>query len=165
MRIRRNIEGQIPHPELLGQSMRRVFFANMMQHPQALAHAKIRGFRKEAMLQLDGRKQIGMREQHLRLAEQQVPRLVQRKMKPRQDVILHLGIKIHQRIATDQQIEPGDRRVGGQVMPSEDNHAPHIGMDDIAILRPLEILLEQRRRHRLDLLGRVDGLARVVKGA
>src|SRR4051794_20628371 len=104
-----------------------------------------------------------MRDEHLGLAEEQVAPRVQREVEAPQDARLRLRIEVHERVAARQEVDPRDRRVLGEVVAPEDHRPAQVLAERVALVALLEVALEERGRDRLDLLGRVRGLASLVQ--
>src|SRR2546430_12214202 len=71
---------------------------------------------------------------------------------------LRLRGEVDERVATDQQIEPRDRRVLGEVVPPEDDRPPECGAKDkslpLAIEKPiLEVRVERPQDRFFDRQG------------
>ncbi len=113
------------------------------------------------MAQADRREEVGVGEQHLRLAQEDKAVVVEGEVKAGQDPALGLGVEVDQRVATDQQVEPGDGRVLDQVVAPEDDAAPEVVVEDVPPADQLEVALAQRVGDGLQLVGAVAGLPRL----
>src|SRR5207248_9748894 len=94
---------------------------------QALANARVVGLAEDAVLEIHGVEEIGVRKQHLRFSEKQEAVLVQREMKTRDDARLRFCVEVHQRISANQQVQAGDRRIVNEVESAEDHRAAQLG--------------------------------------
>lgn len=82
-------------------------------------------------------------------------------MEPLEDLGLGLGVEVHQRVAADQQVDPGDRRVLDEVVAPEDHRTAQVLAEAVPAALQLEELLELRLGEPFDLrrgVGRVPGL-------
>ena len=113
-------------------------------------------------LHVDRLERCALGQQRLRLAQEKYARGRQREMEARQNPRLGLGVEVHQAVAADQQVHPGDRRVLDQVVAAEDHRAPQLLVEDVPIVLALEVLLQQRRRDVLDRAAVVDRLPGLV---
>ncbi len=104
----------------------------------------------------DDFKSLTVPKQHLRLAEEQIAALAQGEVEPVEDLRLRLDVEVHQRVAAEQQVEPGDRGVAGDVVPAEDDPAPQVRPERELAAGLLEVLVTQLRRHRIQVLRGVD---------
>jgi hypothetical protein len=82
---------------------------------------------EDALRQADRREELRLRQQHLRLAEQQQAVLVQGEGEPLEHARLRVGGEVHEHVAARQQHDPGDRGVLQQVVPPEDERRPQVG--------------------------------------
>src|SRR5256885_5975123 len=76
---------------------------------------------------------------------------------------LRLRGEVDERVATDQQIEPRDRRVLGEVVPPEDDRPPECGAKDKSLTLAIEKPFLEVRVERPQLLGGV-ARARLAQG-
>ena len=91
-------------------------------------------------------------------------------METRENACLNLGIEIHDRVTADQQIEPRDRRVLGQIVTAENDRASQIGAKNITVIKRLKVfavnprVLPEARGHGVGraLLGRLIEHARAL---
>ena len=103
-----------------------------------------------------GAKSCAVREQRLRLAQEQAAVVDQREMEAARRIAgLRLGVEVHQQVAADEQVDPRDRRVLHQVVPAEDDGASQIAVDRRSG-RPvaLEVLLAAAPAARPPMLAR-----------
>jgi hypothetical protein len=76
-------------------------------------------------------------------------------MQPLHQVALHIGVEVHERVATQQQIDTRDRRILQQVVAAEDHRPASIRIERISGRCPFEVLVE---RGRLQTLGLPTGV-------
>src|SRR5215217_1751773 len=86
-----------------------------------------------------------------------------REVEVAQDAALGLGGQVHQGVAADEHVEARDRRVFDEVVAAEDEAAPEVGAERVALVGALEVALEQLRRHAVDFARAVRGRARDVE--
>jgi hypothetical protein len=72
---------------------------------------------------------VAGRQQHFGLAEEQIATGTQGEVEPVDDLGLRLDVEVHQGIAADQQVEPGDRGVAGDVVAAEDHSSAQLGVE------------------------------------
>ena len=133
-------------------------------HPDPIAHrVGLAHLPEHAPLELDRREQILVRDQHLGLAEQQHAVVVEREVEPPQDLRLRLGGEIHQRVAADEQVDAGDRRILDEVVAAEDHASPEVLAEHVPLIGPLEELLERVAWHVLYLPRQVGAVTGVVE--
>ena len=106
---------------------------------------------KDAVLQLQGGEQTGMREKHFGPAQEKKPGFLQREVKALEDPPLCFGIEIHDGVAANEQIQARDRGVLNQVVSAENNAAAQFRPEDVAVCRVREILLQIFLWNGLDL--------------
>jgi len=94
-------------------------------------------------------------EQHLGSPEKQVAVVVERVVEPGQNPTLRLGGEVDERVPADEQIEPRDRRVLGEVVAPEDDGPPKGGAKDEALPLAVEIPFADVGVDGGDLLGGV----------
>ena len=75
------------------------------------AAVRARGFAEDSVLEVRRRELVTVAQQHLGVPEEQGALRREGKMQAAQNVSLSLGIHVHQRVTTYQQIDPGDGRV------------------------------------------------------
>ena len=117
-----------------------------------------RTLRKMPALEVDRREQVAVAEQHLGLAEEQHAAVGEREVEPGEDPGLGLGVEVHQRVAADQQVDPGDRGVLDQVVAAEDHRAAQVLAEDVAAGRPARSTAPELRRDAARPRGRRSGL-------
>ena len=96
-----------------------------------------------------------MREQHLGFAQAEIPAVADAEVEPGEDLRLHLGIEIHERVAAGQQVNARDRCVPQEVVTPEDQGAAQILVEDIPIAFQVKVLFQQWGRNAVDLAGGV----------
>jgi hypothetical protein len=89
--------------------------------------------------------QAGVAEQHLGLAEEQHPLVGQCEVEPGQDARLGLGIEVHERVATREQVDAGNRGVLHQVVAAEDDRTAQIFAEGEPAAGQLEIPVNECR--------------------
>ena len=99
---------------------------------------------------------MGVGEEHLRLTQEDEAVLVERVVEPRQDPRLSLGGEVHERVATDQDVDPGNGRILHQIVAAEDQGAPEIRAEREARPARLEVAVGQLRRNVLQLVAEVS---------
>src|SRR3954447_382440 len=127
----------------------------LAEHPQALARVRLGHLAKDAPLQIDGREQVAMGEEHLGLPEHEDALGLKREVQAAEDLRLRLGVEVHQRVAADQEIDAGDRRVDGEVVATEDDVPPQVLAEVVVLIVTLEVALEQIVGNGLDLLAHI----------
>ncbi len=133
----------------------------MLRHKQKPFSQRNFGYPGEdAPLQIERHKQTGVRKQHFGLAQHQKALGLERKMKAIQDVVLRLGIKVHQGVAADEQVNARDGRVLHQIMPPEDDRAPQVFAEGIGLVMVIKVFFEKPFRdirHFSGGIGRLPG--------
>ena len=115
-------------------------------------------------LQVDGREQRTVAQQHLRLPQQQHPGGAEGEVEAAEDARLGLGGEVHQGVAADEQVDPRDRGVLHEVVAPEDDRPPQVLAEDVAAADEVEVAVEQLGRDPADLALGVAGLPRVAQG-
>ncbi len=108
---------------------------------------------EHAVLHVERREQVDGREQHLGLAQEQEPTLVQGEVEAREDLRLGLGVEVHEGVAAREEIEARDRRVAGDVMAAEDHPAAEVAAEDEAGAAGLEVAIAECGVDALEPLG------------
>ena len=133
-----------------------------LHRQQALANARVVHLDENAVLEIYGAEQVGVRKQHLRFSEKQQTVLVQREMKAGDDARLRLGVEVHQRVAADEQIEPRYRRIMNEIETTEDHRAAQLRFHrELIGVRALEIFFSKLCRHGGHRFGVVDAVPRL----
>src|SRR5262245_48204032 len=104
-----------------------------------------------------------MAQQHLRLAEEEEAAVGQREVEAAQDPGLGLAVEVHEGVAADEEVDPGDRRVLHQVVAAEDHRPAELLVKDVVAGRPLEVLLDVRSGDLLHVLRAVRRLPGLVQ--
>ena len=126
----------------------------------AVAHRRADDLVEDPPLDVRRAEQVGVRDEHLRLAQHEHAVVVEREVEPAQDPRLRLGVEVHERVAADEQVDPGDRGVLHEVVAAEDHRTPEVAAERVALVGALEEALERLARHVLDRPCRVGAVAR-----
>ena len=129
----------------------------------AVAHRRADDLVEDPPLDVRRAEQVGVRDEHLRLAEHEHAVVVEREVEPAQDPRLRLRVEVHERVAADEQVDPGDRGVLHEVVAAEDHRTPQIAAERVALVGALEEALERLAGHVLDGPCRVRAVARGVE--
>ena len=100
-------------------------------------------FAEHPPFHVDRREQGGVAQQHLGLAEEEDAVVGQGEVEPAQDPGLGLGVEVHQRVAADEQVDPGDGGVLHEVVAAEDERAPQVLAEDVPVVDLLEVGVEE----------------------
>jgi hypothetical protein len=71
------------------------------------------------------------------------------------DPVLRPGVEVHQSVAADEQVDPRDRRIVDDVVPSEDHAASQVLADGVPRVVPLEVPVAELLRDVGERLGRI----------
>ena len=118
----------------------------------------VRRLAEHPALQVDGREQRAVAEQHLRLPQEQNPRRGEREVEAGEDAGLGLGVEVHQGVAAHEQVDPRDRGVLHEVVAPEDHRPAQVLAEDVPAARVVEVPLEQLGRDAAHLALGVAGL-------
>ena len=160
------VQGKIPQLALPAH----LAYLGAISHVEPHRHRLIPGHRharpaaEYPLPHADDLKPLAVRQQHLGLAEEQVASLAQGEVEPVDDLRLRLDVEVHQRVTAHQQVEPGDRRIPGEVMPPEDHPAAQIRPEGEMGAVLLEVLFSHLVGERVERLRRVEARPRVMKG-
>ena len=127
LRVRRSLGCQLAHAQLADDVIGGFAAPGLRQENQPFLKLEPRHLREDSLPQVDRGEQRGMGEKHLGPTQKKVPLVVQRVMEPRQDPTLRLRREIDERVAADQEVEPGDGRILGHVVAAEDHRAAKSG--------------------------------------
>src|SRR5262245_51790018 len=99
------------------------------------------------MLGALGRKESSVLHRHLSFPKKQVTVIVQREVESSQDALLCLGVEIHERVPTDEQIDARKRGVVDNIVVAKQERTEQVAPKYNRPLLRLEILLPQIPRH------------------
>jgi hypothetical protein len=138
----------------------RAGFRSLLEPPSS---AMVRNLDEDPPLQVDGHEEIGVGEQHLRLAEKEEAVVVQRVVKAAQDASLCLVVEVHEGVPAHEEREPRDGGILDQIVPPEDDRAAELLVEDVVRTDPIEVALPEVGRHFVDVLGGVAALPRLAQ--
>jgi hypothetical protein len=81
-----------------------------------------------------------------------------------QDLLLQRLAEVDQQVAAGQDVEPGEGRVGDEVLRREDHHLAELPVDPVAVFLGNEVAGQPLRREVGGDVGGVAGLAGLVDG-
>ena len=115
--------------------------AGLGQDHHPVAWLLARHLAKDAMFYVLRFEQVGVPQQHFRLAQEEKARVAEPKVKTGKDPFLGIAIEIDQGIATDEQVQARDRRILEQIVAAKNDGTPQIVAEDVACWRVLKVSL------------------------
>src|SRR6266850_503416 len=97
----------------------------------------------------------GLPKQQLGPAHEQEAPVPQREVEAAEHLALGLAGEVHDGVPAHEEIDARDRRVLDEIVTAENDRAPEVLVEEIAVVDALEIPREKFRRNVLDLLRRV----------
>jgi hypothetical protein len=156
-----NVERRLA--EVLGDALRRAVAGIGGKYAHPVAERRLHHFAEYPPLQIDRDEQVGVGDEHLRLAQQQQPLVIECEMKAAEDLRLRLGGEVHQRVAAHEQVDPRDRRILDEVVAPEDHPAPQVLAKDVALVGALEEPVQGVARDVFELARLVGPVPRLVQ--
>jgi hypothetical protein len=94
---------------------------------------------EDVVLEIHRVKDVGVRGDEFGLPEEEIAGLNECHTKASQDPPLSLGVEVHQRIPTDEEVHARDRGVPQHVLASEDDGVPQVGSENVPGTSRLEV--------------------------
>ena len=125
---------------------------------QPLSHHRASHLSEHSPLEVVGREQVGVGDEHLGLAQKQVAALVEREVEVPEYLRLRLGREVHERVARHEQIDARDRGVLDEVVAAIYDCAPQVWTEAQTVGHALEVALDELVGDVLEGFGRVRGV-------
>ena len=119
----------------------------------------------DAQLLVDQREQVALRADGLGLAEHQEAVRLERVVEHREQLPLQLRVQVDEDVAAEDQVEPRERRIPGEVLAREDAQVAHHLADAVAAVDPREEAAQPLGDDVGRDARRIDAGARVLDGA
>ena len=116
----------------------------LCEHGETIGQRVLGDLHEDPPLEIERSEDVPVGQEHLGAPGEEKAAVIQGKVKPGQDPRLRLVVEVHQRVAAQQQIDPGDRWVLNQVVPAKDHRAPRLFVEAVAIALLIEVLFHER---------------------
>ena len=144
------LEGAVAQEGVVGLDARAVPRSHG-EHESAVAKAGPGDPCEDPVLQVDDREEVAVGEHRLRPPEKEEAAFVQGEVESLEDPLLRLRVEVHEGVAAGQQVDARDRRVLDEVVPPEDDPAPQLSVEHVAVVDAFEVPLAQLGGHGLDV--------------